>query len=231
MDKNWLFEQYEMRNNIFIIKISHVIFAKCYYSPSGQFLETGWVNRLSRPLNRFPPGGNRVNRYKNRLNRFWPSRRQSARSLRCQFCSLCCQTARIFAQSTPFSARFYCAVWPETGWTGWTGFLFFWRPTFPLLFLSLSPLPFSVSYSSRRRPLFLLSLLHTPLQKNSLVPSHFWKSCWRSVHPGAFHHLPPSRWEFLTQSPDRGIALFYFLVLDPTRSWLSNVSFIGYILV
>jgi hypothetical protein len=37
----------------------------------------------------------------------------------------------------------------------------------PLLFLSLSPLPFSVSYSSRRRPLFLLSHLHTPLQKLS----------------------------------------------------------------
>jgi hypothetical protein len=30
-----------MRNNIFIIKITHVIFAMCYYSPSGQFLETG----------------------------------------------------------------------------------------------------------------------------------------------------------------------------------------------
>jgi hypothetical protein len=44
-------------------------------------------------------------------------------------------------------------------------FSVFWRPTFPLLFLSLSPLPFSVSFSSRRRPLFLLSLLHTPLQK------------------------------------------------------------------
>jgi hypothetical protein len=55
MDVNWLFEQYEMRNNISIIKITHVIFAKCYYSPSGQYLETSWVNRLSRPLNRFSP--------------------------------------------------------------------------------------------------------------------------------------------------------------------------------
>jgi hypothetical protein len=53
MDVNWLFEQYEMRNNIFIIKITHVIFAKCYYSPSRQYLESGWVNRLSRPLNQF----------------------------------------------------------------------------------------------------------------------------------------------------------------------------------
>jgi hypothetical protein len=36
----------------------------------------------------------------------------------------------------------------------------------PPLFLSLSLLLFfSVSFSSRRRPLFFLSLLHTPLQK------------------------------------------------------------------
>jgi hypothetical protein len=150
-----------MTNIIFIFKIFHVIFAKCYYSPSGQYLETGWVNRLSRPLNRFLPGG----------NRFWPSRRQSARSLRWQFCSLCCQTAKIFAQSTPFSARFYCAVWPETGWTGfgtgWTGFRFSGGRLLPFLYLSLSPLPFAVSFYSRRRPLIPLSHLHTPLQKLS----------------------------------------------------------------
>jgi hypothetical protein len=170
-----------MRNNIFIIKITHVIFAKCYYSPSGQYLESGWVNRLSRPLNRFSPGGNRLNRYKNRLNRyknrlnrFWPPphpRRQSVRSLRCQFRSLRCQTVRNFAQSTPFSARFYCAVWPETGWTD---FLCSDRPT-PPLFLSLSPLLFfSVSLSSRRRPLFFLSLLHTfSTPKTHLCPLNF----------------------------------------------------------
>ena len=184
-----------MRNIIFIFKIFHVIFAKCYFSPSGQYLKSGWVNRLSRPLNRFLPGGNRyknrLNRYKNRLNRFWSSRRQSAlslrwqlRSLRCQFCSLWCQTARIFAQSTPFSARFYCAVWPETGWTGfgtgWTGFWFSGGRLLSFLYLSLS--------SS------LLSLVlqppppsHSPLSTpKSLVPSHFWKSCWRSVLPGVF---------------------------------------------
>jgi hypothetical protein len=134
-------------------------------------LETGWVNRLSRPLNRFSPGGNR-------LNRFWPPRRQSARSLRCQlrslrcqFRSLRCQTARNFAQSTPFPARFYCAVWPETGWTG---FLRSDRPT-PPLFLSLSPLIFfSVSLSNRRRPLFLLSLLHTfSTPRTHLCPLNF----------------------------------------------------------
>jgi hypothetical protein len=62
------------------------------------------------------------------------------------------------------------------------------------------------------------SLSFTLHSKNSLVPSHLWKSCWRSVHPGVLHHLPQSHWEFLTTSPDRGIALFHFLVLDPTRS-------------
>jgi hypothetical protein len=72
MDINWLFVQYVMRNTICFIKITHVIFAKCYYSLFRQYLKTGWVNRLSRSLNRFSPGGNRLNRYKNRLNRFCP---------------------------------------------------------------------------------------------------------------------------------------------------------------
>jgi hypothetical protein len=230
-----------MRNIIFIFKLFHVIFAKCYYSPSGQYLKSGWVNRLSRPLNRFLLGGNRLNRYKNRLNRFWPSRRQSVhslrwqlRSLRCQFCSLCCQTARIYTQSTPFSARFYCAVWPETGWTGfvtgWTGFRFSGGRLLPFLCLSLSPLPFSDSFSSRRRSLIPLSHLHsTPKTLSS--PHSFGRVVGDPFFPACFHHLPPSRWEILTQSSDRGIALCYFLVLDPTRSWLSCVSFVGYILV
>jgi hypothetical protein len=186
-----------MRNNIFIFKISHVIFAKCYYSPFGQYLETGWVNRLSRPLNWFLPGGNRLNRYKNRLNRFWPSRRPSARSLRwqlrslrCQFYSLCCQTARIFAQSTPFSARFYCAVWPETGWTGfWTGFRFSGGRLFPFLCLSLSPFFLLSLILQPPPPPSLSPLSPSHSTPKSLVPSHFWKSCWRSAHPGVF---PPS---------------------------------------
>jgi hypothetical protein len=33
------------------------------------------------------------------------------------------------------------------------------------------------------------------------------------------------------QTSDRGIALFYFFLLDLTRSWLSSVSFVGDILV
>ena len=102
-------------------------------------------------------------------------------------------------------------------WNRLNRFSVFWRPT-PPLFMSL-PLSSSLLslFYSRRRPLILLSLTFTLHSKNSLAPSHFWKSCWRSVHPGAFHHLPPSRWEILFQSSDRGIVLCYFLVLDPTH--------------
>jgi hypothetical protein len=86
---------------------------------------------------------------------------------------------------------------------------FYFSPS--LLFPSQSHIPAVAAHSSS-------SLSFTLHSKNSLVPSHFWKSCWRSVHPGVLHHLPSSRWDFLTQSPDRGIALSHFLVLDPTRS-------------
>jgi hypothetical protein len=178
MDVNWLFEQYEMRNNIFIIKITHVIVAKCYYSPSGQYLESGWVNRLSRPLNRISPGGNRLNRYKNRLNRFWPPphpRRQTAAVCAVSF-AVCAVRLPEISRSQHLFLRFYCAVWPEIGWTGfWTGFLCSDRLT-PPLFLSLSPLLFfSVSLSSRRHPLFFLSLLHTfsTPKKTHLCPLNF----------------------------------------------------------
>ena len=182
MDVNWLFEQYEMRNNIFIIKITHVIFAKCYYSPSGQYLETGWVNRLSRPLNRFLPGGNRLNRYKNRLNRFWPSRRQSARSLRWQLRSLRCQFLQsVLSDCQNFRAvnTVFCALLLRSltrnrlnrFWNRLNPFSVFWRPT-PSLFMSL---PLS---SSLLRLIFQppppshspLSHLHTPLQKKLSRP-------------------------------------------------------------
>jgi hypothetical protein len=242
MIENWLFEQYEMRNIIFIFKISHVIFAKCYYSPSGQYLKSGWVNRLSRPLNRFLPGGNRLNRYKNRLNRFWPSRRQSARSLRwqlrslrCQFCSLCCQTARIFAQSTPFSARFYCAVWPETGWTGfgtgWTGFRFSGGRLLPFLYLSLSPLPFAVSFLQPPPP------SHSPLtpslhsKKKTLSSPHSFGRVVGSVLPGVF---PPSSSISLGVFDLISGSRYYPMLFPCTRSYaflIIYLSFVGYILV
>ena len=96
MDLKWLYAQYVMRKTVFIIKITHVIFAKCYYSLSGQYLKTCWVNRLSRPLNRFSPGGNRLNRYKNRLNRFWPPPRT------------CCQSAPQSAPSVSQTALSVC---------------------------------------------------------------------------------------------------------------------------
>jgi hypothetical protein len=72
-------------------------------------------------------------------------------------------------------------------WNQLNRFSFFWRPTPSLLCLSLSPLPFSDSFSSRRRSHSSLTPSHsTP---NSLEPSLFWKSGWRSVLPGVF---PPS---------------------------------------
>jgi hypothetical protein len=36
-----IYAQYVMRKTVFIIKITHVIFAKCYYSLFGQYLKTG----------------------------------------------------------------------------------------------------------------------------------------------------------------------------------------------
>jgi hypothetical protein len=104
-------------------------------------------------------------------------------------------------------------------------FSIFWRPTLPL-FISL-PLSSSLlslfftaavalsTFYSRRRPLILH--LHTPLQ-NLSCPLTFGRVVGDPLIPAFFHHLPPSRWEFLTQSPDRGIALFYFLIFGPTRS-------------
>jgi hypothetical protein len=112
-----------------------------------------------------------LNRYKNRLNRFWPSRRQSARSLRCQFLQSVlsdCQNFR--AVNTVFCALLLRSLTRNRlnrFLNRLNRFSIFWRSTFPLLFLSLPPLPFSVSFSSHRRPLFLLSHLHTPLQKLS----------------------------------------------------------------
>jgi hypothetical protein len=84
------------------------------------------------------------------------------------------------------------------------------------------PLPSSLLLSFTFQPpppTFLpLSPSHLLHSKNPLVPSHLWKICWRSVHPGVLHHFPQSCWDFLTKSPDRGIALFHFFLLDPTRS-------------
>jgi hypothetical protein len=114
MNINWLFVQYVMRNTICFIKITHVIFAKCYYSLFGQYLKTVWVNRLSRSLNRFSPGGNRLNRYKNRLNRFWPPPRlccqsmpQSAPSVSQTTLSVC---HKIRAVNTFFCALLLCSL-------------------------------------------------------------------------------------------------------------------------
>jgi hypothetical protein len=101
-------------------------------------------------------------------------------------------------------------------WNRLNRFSVFWRPT-PLLFI---PLPLSsslLSLVSQPPPpsLFLLSPLQTlssPHTFGSVVGDPFFPAC--------FHHLPPSRWEILTPSSDRGIVLCYFLVLDPTYFFL-----------
>jgi hypothetical protein len=162
-----------------------------------------------------------LNRYKNRLNRFWPSRRQSARSLRCQFLQSVlsiCQNFR--AVNTVFCTLLLHSLTRNRlnrFLNRLNRFSVFWRPTLPF-YSSLSLLFPSSLFHFLAAAHSSSSLSITLHSKNSLVPSHLWKSCWRSVHPGVLHHLPQSHWDFLTTSPDRGIALFHFLVLDPTRS-------------
>jgi hypothetical protein len=167
-----------------------------------------------------------LNQYKNRLNRFWPSRRQSARSLRYQLRSLRCQFRSLRCQKFRAVNTFFCALLLRSLTRNRLNrflnrlnrFSVFWPADSPFYFSpsllfssSLFHFPATAAHSSS-------SLSFTLHSKNSLVPSHLWKSCWRSVHLGVLHHLPQSRWDFLTKSPDRGIALFHFLVLDPTRS-------------
>jgi hypothetical protein len=158
------------------------------------------------------------------------------RSLRRQSRRLRCQSGRKSVQSIPFSARFYCAVWQKTGWTGfitgWTGFQFVDQPTPPLFLSPSSLLFFSVPFSSRRR-----------LHIFPLSPSHSHHSKTHLCHPifGSFGGDPfISASSIISlalvgisviQTSDRGITLFHFFLLDLTRSWLSSVSFVGYILV
>jgi hypothetical protein len=137
------------------------------------------------------------------------------RSLRHQSRRLRCQSARKSVQSIPFFARFYCAVWPQTGWTGfitgWTGFQFVDRPAPPLFLSPSSLLFFSVPFfpADAAYTLFSLSFTLSPLQ-NPLVPSNLWKFCWRSAYLGFLHHLPRSCWDFCDSNFDRGITIFHF---------------------
>jgi hypothetical protein len=156
------------------------------------------------------------------------SQRRQSRRLRCQ-------SGRKSVQSIPFSARFYCAVWRETGWTGfitgWTSFQSVDRPVPPLFLSPSSLLFFSVPFSQPPPTHFPLS------------PSHSHHSKTHSCHPifGSFVGDPfISASSIISlalvgismiQTSDRGITLFHFFLLDLTRSWLSSVSFVGYILV
>jgi hypothetical protein len=176
MNINWLFAQYVMRNTIFIIKITHVIFAKCYYSLSGQYLKTGWVNRLSRSLNRFSPGGNRLNRYKNRLNWFRPPRRPCCQSAPQSALSVS-QTALSVCQKIRAVNPFFCALLLRSLTRNRLNWFYN---------------QFSVCWPADTSPIslpFLSSLLlssffqPTPPTFFSLSPSHFLHSKTHLCHP------------------------------------------------
>jgi hypothetical protein len=163
-----------------------------------------------------------LNRYKNRLNRFWPSRRQSARSLRCQFLqSVLSDCQNFHAVNTVFCALLLRSLTRNRlnrFLNRLNRFSLFWRPTFPLfisLLLSSSLLslilqpplpslsPLSPSHSTPKKLSCALTLLEELLEI---------RSSRRSPSSSSISL------DFLTQSLDRGIALFHFLVLDPTRS-------------
>jgi hypothetical protein len=209
MDINWLFAQYVMRNTICFIKITHVIFAKCYYSLFGQYLKTGWVNRLSRSLNRFSSGGNRLNRFcppprlcRQSAPQSAPSVSQSAlpvchwiRAVNTFFCAL------LLRSLTRNRLNRFSVCWPagpspiSLPFLSYLLLSFLFQPTSPTLSSTLSPL------------------------QNPLVPSNLWKFCWKSVHLGVLHHLPRSCWDFLIQTPDRGIGLVH-LFFTQSHSFL-----------
>jgi hypothetical protein len=142
-----------------------------------------------------------LNRYKNRLNRFWPSRRQSALTAAQSALSVfavCAVRLPEFSRSQhrflrAFTAQFdqkpvepvfepvepvFCILAADS-------------PPFISPSLLFSPSQFHFPAAAAHSSSSLSFTLHS---KNSLVLSHFWKSCWRSVHPGVLHHLPPSRW-------------------------------------
>jgi hypothetical protein len=166
MDINWLFAQYVMRNTILSLKslMSYLLSAIIAF-PGNICKQVEWIGWVGHSIG-FPlvetgwtgikTGWTGFDHLRVRAVSQRCSQRRQSRRLRCQ-------SARKSVQS--FSARFYCTVWPETGWTGfitgWTGFLSADQPA-PPLFLSPSPLLFfSVPFFSRRRLLFFFSLLHT----------------------------------------------------------------------
>jgi hypothetical protein len=185
MDVNWLFVQYVMRNTIFIIKITHVIFAKCYYSPFGQYLEIGWVNRLSRSLNRFSPGGNRLNQYKNRLNRFWPPSRPCCQSAT-QYAPSVSQTALSVCQKIHAVNAFFCALLLRSltrnrlnRFYNWLNRFYNWLNRFSV-FWPADASPISLPFLSSL--LLSFSFQPTPPTLFPLSPSHFLHSKTHLCH-------------------------------------------------
>jgi hypothetical protein len=223
-----------MWNPIFITKITHVINTDCILGLTGLYLKTGWVNRLSRPLNRIFSGENRLNRYKNRLNRFsslWCSRCLSAPQSAPSVSQTVLSVWQVFCADNVVFCAFYCARCSKTSWTG------FGQPDQPPPPLFSPSLPSFSLYPftcySRRRLHFSLSpsLSHTTLQI-PFEPSNPWGACWRLVPLGLLHQLLPLCWDFcgwIDRSRYCLISPFFDSIQH--RSWLSCVSFQGYCVV
>jgi hypothetical protein len=206
-----------MRTPVFITKITHVINIDCILGLTGLSLKTGWVNRLSRPLNRIFSGENRLNRYKNLLNRFSSPQRprclsapQSAPSVSQTVLSVW----QVFCAVNVVFCVFYCSRCSKTGWTGFrTGWTDFGQPDQPPPPLFSPPLPsFTlypfICYCRRRLHFFSLPLSLTPHSKS--LSSHQILE----EFVGDLFLLASSINSFLfvgisvVESPHRGIVLF-----------------------
>jgi hypothetical protein len=159
------------------------------------------------------------------------------RSLHRQSRRLCCQSGRKSTQSATFSARFYCSLWRKTGWTGfitgWTGFGSVDQPTPPLFLLPFllsllthSLLPAAVAY------IFSVSTSHFHHKPKPICAIKSLGACWK-IRSSRLPPSPPSlSLEFLWFNLQIEVLPYFFMfLLNITRSWLSSVSFQGYILV
>jgi hypothetical protein len=159
------------------------------------------------------------------------------RSLRRQSRRLCCQSGRKSTQSTTFSARFYCSLWRKTDWTGfitgWTGFGSVNQPMPPLFLLPFPPFTsYPFTSSCRRAYIFPLSSSHFHHKPKPICAIKSLGACWK-IRSSRLPPSPPSlSLEFLWFNLQIEVLPYFFMfLLDLTRSWLSSVSFQGYILV
>jgi hypothetical protein len=174
----------------------HIINIACILGLIGMSLKTGWVNRLSKPLNRILSGENRLNRFSSSLILCSQSVPQSAPSVS-QSALLVCQ---FFCTVKPRFLRIYCVHCSKTGWTdfwtSWTDFGQFDQPL-PPLFSPLLPTFYlhSLISSSHRHPHFSLPLSPPPL-KSLQTLANLRGDCWRLDPLELLHHLSTLLWDF-----------------------------------